>query len=393
MNNRLILAATLAIAGCSSSSGPGGPSVPSPPAPPTPTPPPVALALQQVAAGLSAPLDLTAPPGDVTRLFIAEQTGAVRIVENGTLLPTPFLDLSGAISCCGERGLLGIAFHPNYPADGRLVVHYTALNGDSRVSAFTVSGNPNIADPASEQLILQISQPASNHNGGQVAFGPDGHLYLSLGDGGGADDAFMTGQSRTTLLGSILRIDIDGAAPYTVPADNPYAGHPTFRHELWNWGLRNPWRFSFDPVTGDMYIGDVGQGSFEEIDFQPAASSGGENYGWSIMEGFSCFQANSCDQTGLVLPLYDYSHDNGACSVTGGYVYRGNDIPEINGHYFFADFCAGWVRSLVVTAGAAGQLVEWPALAPGSTITSFGVDARGELYLVGGGAVHRIVKP
>jgi len=343
--------------------------------------------LQLVASGLDRPLDLTAPAGD-PRLFVAEQTGAIRIISNGTVLPTPFLDLSGLVSCCGERGLLGIAFHPDYATNGRFFVSYSQSNGDSRIAEYAVSGNPDVANTV-ETVILDVPQPSSNHNGGQVAFGPDGYLYIGLGDGGG--DGGGRGQSRTELHGSILRLDVDGASPYTIPPTNPYAGHPTFRHELWNYGLRNPWRFSFDSQTGDMYIADVGQNLWEEIDFQPVSSSGGENYGWDTMEGSHCYQATTCNQAGLTLPALDYEHLGGACSVTGGYVYRGTSIQGLAGIYLYADFCARWIRSFRMSNGQATELTEWTALMPPNTVTSFGQDANGELYIVAGSSVYRIV--
>jgi len=379
---------TLLVSATACAGTPMDSQAPGPPPPGAPT-----LALETVAGGLSSPLDLTAPPGDQSRLFVAEQTGAIRIIENGMLLPLPFLDLSGVVSCCGERGLLGIAFPPDYATTGRLFVSYTKRNGDSRIASFTVSaGDPNVADPGSEAVILEVSQPFGNHNGGGIVFGPDGMLYIGFGDGGSGGDPQGNGQDRTDLLGSILRIDVSGSAPYAIPADNPYAGHATFRQELWNYGLRNPWRFSFDRQTGDLYIGDVGQNRREEIDVQPAASAGGENYGWNTMEGLECYNATSCDQTDLVLPVLDYGHGGGACSVTGGYVYRGSAIPALAGTYFYADYCAGWVNSFRWDGAAATEQIRWDALAPGDVITSFGQDADGELYVIGGGTVFRIVE-
>ena len=359
----------------------------------TAPPPPgsITLALQTVASGLNSPVDLTAPAGDQTRLFVVEQAGRIRIIENGTLLPAPFLDISGQVGCCGERGLLGLAFHPNYGSNGRFFVHYSQNSGDTRISSFTVSADPNVANPGSEAVILSQSQFATNHNGGQIAFGPDGYLYISLGDGGGGGDPQGNGQDRTTLLGAILRIDIDGGTPYAIPATNPYNGHATFRQELWSYGLRNAWRFSFDRSTGDMYIADVGQGASEEINFQAAASPGGENYGWVIMEGGACYNAASCNQTGLTLPVHEYGHGGGACSITGGYTYRGSAIPGLAGTYFYADWCTGWVRSFRMSGGQASDHFEWASLAVNSP-TSFGQDAGGEIYIVGNGTVWRIVE-
>ncbi|HSM17530.1 MAG TPA: PQQ-dependent sugar dehydrogenase, partial [Gemmatimonadales bacterium] len=321
-----------------------------------------------------------------------EKTGRIRIVTNGTLLGTPFLDISSQVSGGGEQGLLGLAFHPQYAQNGIFVVNYTNQAGDTRVSRFTVSANPDLADGGSEQVILAVAQPFANHNGGMLAFGPDGYLYVGLGDGGSGGDPQGNGQDRTTLLGSILRLDIDGAAPYAIPPTNTYASSQTFRREIWAYGVRNPWRFSFDRTTGDLYIGDVGQGAREEIDFQAASSMGGENYGWNIMEGAICFSPGSgCNQTGLTLPVLDYDHSQG-CSVTGGYVYRGAAVPALQGRYLYADWCQGWVRTLRIQGGQAVDQEEWPTLAPGGSITSFGEDAQGDVYiLVGSGSVYRIV--
>ena len=359
-----------------------------------PTGPPVGVGarLQQVVIGLSTPLYLTAPADD-PRLFIVEKTGGIRIVKDGILLPTPFLDLAAKVSAGGEQGLLGLAFDPEYATNGRFVVHYTDLAGNTVLSRFLVSADPDRADAASEQLILAAAQPAANHNGGQVAFGPDGLLYLGLGDGGGSGDPEDRGQSLADLLGSILRIDLRTGDPYTVPADNPFVGNPNARPEIWSYGLRNPWRFSFDRETGDLYIADVGQNHLEEIDIStPADGAGrGANYGWSIMEGSECFGGVGCDQTGLTLPVFEYSHQEG-CSVTGGYVYRGASIPSLQGHYFYADFCQGWVRSFRYAGGTLTDEAQWPTLSPGGPVLSFGEDAAGELYVLqASGGVFKVV--
>ena len=338
--------------------------------------------LQLVAGGLSFPLYVTSPPHDPSRLFIVEKRGTIRIVKNGVLQPGFFLDLRGRVTTGSEQGLLGMAFHPR---DGRVVVDYTttgsAPGGRSRISTFTVSTNPDELDPASERVLLEVDQPYSNHNGGHVAFGPDGYLYIGLGDGGSGGDPHGNGQDQTDLLGSILRIDIDHAAPYTIPPTNPLAGDPVRRRELWNWGLRNPWRFSFDRALGTLYIADVGQSAREEVDVQPASSGGGENYGWAIMEGRMCYRSTTCSTVGLTLPVLEYTHADG-CSITGGYVYRGNAIPEIQGLYFYSDYCDGWIRSFEYSGGTARNPRNWPALAPGGRISSFGEDAAGELYIV-----------
>jgi hypothetical protein len=352
------------------------------------------LSLETVSDELLFPVDLTTPAGD-SRLFVVERAGRIRVIENGALLPAPFLDITDRVSTAfAEQGLLGLAFDPSYSTNGRFVVNYIDLGGNTRISAFRVTADPNVADAGSEELILAVAQPFDNHNGGQVAFGPSGHLYIALGDGGGSDDPDKNGQNIGTLLGKILRIDLDGGAPYAIPSDNPFALTAGARGEIWSYGLRNPWRFSFDRIAGDLYIADVGQDHLEEIDVSTAASGAGRgvNYGWDIMEGRDCFEPSSgCDQTDLELPVVQYDHDDG-CSVTGGYVYQGSAIPGLRGTYFYADFCRGWVRSFRFVDGTVTDQREWPSLeAP--NISSFGLDAAGELYLVSaGGSVYRIVK-
>jgi glucose/arabinose dehydrogenase len=347
--------------------------------------------LQEVASGLSNPLYLAAPPGDGTRLFIVEKAGTIRIVKDGVLLTDPFLDLSSRVSLGAEQGLLGLAFDPDYATTGRFVVHFTDLAGNTTLSRFQLSSDPDHADPASELVILTATQPFSNHNGGQVAFGPDGMLYLALGDGGGSGDPGNRGQDLSDLLGSILRIDVRAGEPYTVPGDNPFlqSGAP----ELWSYGLRNPWRFSFDRATGDLYIADVGEGQWEEVNIStPAEGAGrGTNYGWNLMEGSHCFRETGCDQSGLTLPEFEYNHQEG-CSITGGYVYRGNAIPTLQGHYLYGDFCAGWVRSFRYAEGSVTDRTDWASLAPGGAVLSFGEDAVGELYVLdAGGRVSKII--
>ncbi len=353
---------------------------------------PVPVGLQEVASGLAFPLYLTAPAGD-PRLFIVEKGGTIRIVQNGALLPTPFLDFSAKVSTGGEQGLLGLAFDPQYASTGRFVVHYTDLAGDTRVSLLRVSLDPNVADPASELPILAVDQPFTNHNGGQVLFGPDGFLYVMLGDGGSAGDPGDRGQSLADLLGSILRIQPLEGGGYAVPPDNPFVGMPDARPEIWSYGLRNPWRVDLDPVTGDLYVADVGQGKWEEVSVSTAAGGAGRgvNFGWRIMEGPECFNPSSCDQSGLELPVVSYDHGQG-CSITGGFVYRGSAIPALQGHYFYSDFCAGFVRSFRLQDGAAVDQFRWPTLAPGPNIPGFGRDAAGELYILAtNGIVYRIV--
>ena len=370
----------LALAGCHNDSGPG--------------PGAAAIHLQEVASGLDFPLYLTAPPGDNDRLFIVEKTGRIRIVRNGSVLPAPFLDLSAKVSNGSEQGLLGLAFHPGYAANGRFVVNYTNSSGDTRVAVFRVSAHPDVADPASEQVILAVDQPFSNHNGGMVAFGPDGKLYIGMGDGGSGGDPQGNGQNRGVLLGKLLRLEVNGSGQAAVPGDNPFVGQAGVRPEIWSYGLRNPWRFSFDRLTQDLYIGDVGQNAREEIDASTDVTQFGRglNYGWNRMEGAACYNPpGSCDQSGLTRPVLEYPHSQG-CSVTGGYVYRGAAITALQGLYFYADYCEGWVRSFRLSGTHVTAETEWAALRPGGQITSFGEDARGELYLMtSGGKVLRIV--
>ena len=353
----------------------------------------VPVGLQEVASGLSFPVALTAPPGD-PRLFIIEKGGAIRVVKEGVLLPTPFLDLTGRVSTGAEQGLFDLAFDPGYAATGRFIVHYTDPSGNTTVSSFRVAeGDPDHADPASESVLLTAEQPFANHNGGRILFGPDGMLYLGLGDGGSEGDPGGRGQSLTDLLGDILRVDVAAGTSYTVPPDNPFAGRTDARPEIWSVGLRNPWRFDFDPATGDLYIADVGQNAWEEVDVAAASAGAGRgaNFGWSVMEGHHCLADAGCDSSGFALPVLEYSHAEG-CSISGGYVYRGADIPELQGHYFYADYCQGWVRSFRLQDGVATDPRQWPTLAPGGAVPGFGRDAAGELYVLSAeGRVFRIV--
>jgi glucose/arabinose dehydrogenase len=379
------LAASMSLFLAACSNGNGAPSD----QPPADT---SALALEQVADGLAFPLYLTAPPGD-DRLFIVEKGGRIRIVENGALRPAPFLDISSLVSGGSEQGLLGLAFHPDYHGNGRFFVDYTDSNGDTRIVQYHVSSDANAADPASAHILLTVEQPYSNHNGGQLAFGPDGYLYVGMGDGGSGGDPQGHGQNAGDLLGSLLRLDVSADTGYAVPPDNPWADSSGARGEVWSIGLRNPWRFSFDRSNGDLYIADVGQNEIEEVDVSPAAGGGGRgaNYGWNIMEGNSCFSSGSCDRSGLVLPATQYTHADG-CSVTGGYAYRGDAISSLQGTYFYADFCSGWVRSFRYVDGAATEQRSWPSLAPGGSVPSFGEDAKGELYVMSAdGGVYKIV--
>jgi glucose/arabinose dehydrogenase len=289
-----------------------------------------------------------------------------------------------------------LAFHPNYAENGLFYVNYTDRQGDTVISRFSMpagwdAGSAPVADPGSETKLLTLDQPAANHNGGHLAFGPDGYLYIGTGDGGGAGDRYGNGQNGATLLGAMLRLDVDNGAPYAVPPDNPFVGNAAVRDEIWAIGLRNPWRYSFDRLTGDLYIADVGQNVYEEVDLQPASQGGGQNYGWPIMEASHCFPADSqCDQAGLTLPLLEYDHTQG-CSVTGGYVYRGEQFPGLQGVYVFGDYCSGRIWGVRALAGGDPQVVQ---LARADVqLSSFGEDERGELYLVdmGGGKLFKLV--
>ncbi|HET6678066.1 MAG TPA: PQQ-dependent sugar dehydrogenase [Nitrospira sp.] len=361
-------------------------------------PPPAtsnSLRLQTVTAVLSSPVFLTAPTGDVGRLFIVEQGGLIRILNSldGTPRATPFLDVAGLIVTGGEQGLLGMAFDPNYAGNGRFYIYYTNTAGDIVIARYGVSTNPDIANAGAQAILKTIAHPTNqNHNGGMLAFGPDGCLYAGIGDGGGSGDPNGNAQNTNSLLGKILRLDPEtGSACGT---DNPFANGTGGAPEVWSFGLRNPWRFSFDRSTGVLYIGDVGQDQREEVDAVVGPNAGqGVNFGWNIMEGFACFNPPSgCNSSGLTPPILDYSHDAGACSVTGGYVYRGTLNPAVNGSYFYADYCAGFVRSFQLQGGRPSSQNTWPLLSPGGQITSFGEDARGELYiLTQTGGLSRIV--
>ncbi len=354
------------------------------------------LVLQEVASGLSAPLFLTAPAGD-PRLFIVERAGRIRILQNGTLLATPFLDISARVSIAGERGLLSMAFDPQYASNGLFFIFFTDLNGDIAIERFQVSGgDPNLADPASSLRIITIAhRDFANHNGGLVAFGPDGFLYIGTGDGGGGGDPLGNGQNLDSLLGKLLRIDVRNSSagePYAVPPLNPFVGQAGRRGEIWAYGLRNPWRYAFDAATGLLYVADVGQNRREEVNVA-ATAAGGLNYGWNITEGSLCFPGDPCDKQGLTLPILEYGHDaSGGCSITGGYVYRGSAIPELRGRYFYSDFCNGWLRSFVPSNGIAAERIDWNVANVGQ-IFSFGEDAQRELYmLTSTGRVFRIVR-
>jgi len=328
----------------------------------------------------SAVVDIANAGDGSGRLFLVEKTGLIYIIENGNELDTPFLDLSSQVLSAGlEQGLFSMAFAPDYKTSGYFYVWYTAQGGTTVLSRFKVGNTPNLADPSSEKIVLAVDQPFSNHNGGRLQFGPDGMLYLGLGDGGGAFDPDQNGQDGSTLLGKLIRIDVDPShGTYAIPADNPFVGVAGTLDEIWALGFRNPWRISFDRMTGDIFIGDVGQVEREEINFQPASSVGGENYGWSVMEGSLCVGGGNCDSSGLTLPVAEYSHDNGDCSVTGGEVYRGQSYPNMYGVYFFADFCTGRVWGMVKEGN--NWVVTLLADTP-HQIQTFGLGEDGNLYL------------
>ena len=316
------------------------------------------------------------------RLFVTEQQGVIRIIENGQVLSEPFLYIVSRVGSTEyEQGLLSVAFHPNYAENGYFFVDYTDVNGRTVISRFQVSAdNPNLADHNSEQILLTIPQPYANHNGGQLQFGPDGYLYVGMGDGGSANDPLNSGQTLDTLLGKLLRLDVDfNPEGYAIPATNPFVANDNARNEIWAYGLRNPWRFSFDRLTGDLFIADVGQNLWEEINWQPAASVGGENYGWNIMEATHCFESDDCLAEGLQSPIFEYNHELG-CSITGGYIYRGSNLA-LYGNYFLGDFCQGTIWSL----SAPNNDGIWQAnvvYQGAGNISSFGEDVNGELYVV-----------
>ncbi|WP_050409620.1 sorbosone dehydrogenase family protein [Massilia sp. NR 4-1] len=383
--------------GGGSGPGPGATADAMPPAAaPAPLPAALSLGLREVAAGLSQPILLTAPAGD-SRQFIVERPGRIRVLENGSLLVKPLLDISAQTTTDGERGLLSLAFHPEFARNGRFYVYYTDRSGNIAIDRFTMSADPYVADPQSQTRVLSIGHPTySNHNGGLLAFGPDGFLYIGTGDGGGGGDPNRNAQNPESMLGKLLRLDVDSglSTAYKVPSDNPYAGQSGKRGEIWALGLRNPWRFAFDGTSRQLYIADVGQGQREEVDIASIAT-GGNNYGWPIMEGSACYNAASCASAGLVRPAFEYTHGSAGangCSITGGYVYRGAAIPELAGRYFYSDYCKGFLKSFLYSGGTVSEQRDW-GIANVGNVLSFGQDAQGELYvLVGGGKVYKLVR-
>lgn len=385
-------------------------AIPATPIQQTPIPPTVAAALTPtsipragefpdpkvyfwtpVATGYESPVDIQFPSDGSGRMFIVEQRGRIRVVDGSGLLIGTFLDISDRVESSGnEQGLLGLAFHPRYAENGQFFVNYTDKRNHNIIARFQVSGDADLADAASESILLSIDDPFANHNGGVLAFGPDEFLYAGLGDGGGANDPLGNGQNPNVLLGKILRLDVDHGSPYGVPEDNPFVqggGRP----EIWAIGLRNPWRMSFDTMTGDLFIGDVGQGTWEEVDVLKAGSPGGANFGWKYREGAHAFARNPPAGTPLMDPAAEYSHSEGGCSITGGYMYRGS-MPQWNGIYLFGDFCTGKLWGLRAASDPGSREWEMRLLyETGANITTFGQDKSGEVYFADRkGSIYRL---
>jgi glucose/arabinose dehydrogenase len=350
------------------------------------------IQLQPVLSGLREPLDVRQAPDESDRLFIVEKAGRIRVSHGNQVIERPFLDIRGVVGARGsEQGLLGLAFDPQYASNGAFYVNYTDLNGDSVVARYQVTDDPDLADPGTGSVVLTQPQPYPNHNGGNLVFGPDSYLWIGFGDGGSAGDPHHNGQSGGTWLGKMLRIDPNGGSPYAIPPDNPFVGSSSVLPEIWALGLRNPWRYSFDAATGDLYIGDVGQSQWEEVDFVPAGSAGGLNFGWNVAEGNHCFNAQSCDLSPFVPAVAEYDHSARDCAIIGGFVYRGSVFPSLQGVYFYADECTGRVWSLARDED--GNWTSSELLKTGINISSFGEDKNGELYVTGlsDGKVYRLV--
>jgi glucose/arabinose dehydrogenase len=357
----------------------------------------VGPSLDLVASGLSSPVLVTNARDGSGRLFVVEQTGKVRIIAGGSLLPTPFLDLSSAISSTGEQGLLGLAFPSSYASTGKFYVNFITKSGDTAINEYRVSSDPNVADRSSGRRIITIDQPYPNHNGGNIVFGPNGYLYIGMGDGGSAGDPGNRARNIESLLGKMLRIDVSGTTgslPYRIPPSNPYVGRAG-RDEIYARGLRNPWRFSFDRVTADLWIGDVGQDRYEEVDRSTTTTGRGRgaDYGWKVMEGRACYSPSSgCSTAGKVLPVVTYNHSAGDCSVIGGYVYRGSVQTSLMGRYLFGDFCTGRIWSIAAAARAPAARALF--LDTNLNVTSFGEGEDGELYVTAtDGGVRHVVAP
>jgi glucose/arabinose dehydrogenase len=350
------------------------------------------IALRVVATGFDRPTFLT-HAGD-ERIFVVEKPGRIRLINEGLPAAEPFLDITDRVgSSSSEQGLLSMAFHPDFADIGKFYVNYTNLGGNTIVSVFQISTeDPNRADKESEEILLQVNQPFVNHNGGQIEFGPDGYLYIAMGDGGSQGDPQGNGQNPQSLLGAILRLDVDSGTPYAIPPDNPFVAIDGHAEEIWAIGLRNPWRLSFDRETGDLFVTDVGQSDFEEVNFQPALSSGGANYGWSITEGSQCYRSETCSHEGLEMPVGEYSHTGGRCTIIGGYVYRGQAYPDLRGNYFFGDYCSGTIWRLF---RANSEWSQMPVIESGLFISSFGEDMNGEIYALdlASGTIYQVTSP
>ena len=347
------------------------------------------LSLSLTVEGTKKPTHINHAGDGSGRIFVTEQKGRILIVRNNTVGKIPFLDIRHRVSCCGERGLLSVAFPPGFSKKNHFYVNYTNRSGDTVIARYRLSSDPDVADATSEKVLLTIQQPYANHNGGQLSFGPDGYLYIGTGDGGSAGDPKNSGQKTNTLLGKILRIDVESdAASYAVPPSNPFVSRKGDRSEIWAYGLRNPWRFSFDRKTGDLYIADVGQNKYEEVNFQPLSSRGGENYGWNILEGGHCFRSRRCDRAGTVLPVAEYDHSEG-CSITGGIVYRGRKFKGMRGIYLYGDYCSGRIWGLRRSGGSWKNAL---LLDTKMSISTFGEDEAGNVYVAdyGEGGIYKI---
>lgn len=356
------------------------------------------LTREFVASGFGDPLYVTNAPEDGERLFVLDQDGRIWLMKNGVRQATPFLDVTSLTSGSGERGLLGLAFHPDYQNNGWFYINYTNNSGDTRVDRVTVSANPDLADAGSRVNVLSLSQPYSNHNGGCIQFGPDGYLYIGTGDGGSAGDPGNRAQNPTNLLGKMLRLDVDNGLPYSIPASNPFVGNPGVSDEIWALGLRNPWRFSFDSETGDMYIADVGQNKWEYVHVEPGGDLGGRNYGWRITEGNHCYNPSSgCNMTGLEPAVYEYPHTffpTFRCSIIGSEVYRGRSMADMNGRYFFSDNCSEELWSFrydPVSGGTTGFTDHTAQTGVDGSGKSLGHDLDGEIYMCVGSSIYRLI--
>jgi glucose/arabinose dehydrogenase len=336
--------------------------------------------LAKIVGGLKQPTHIAHAGDGSGRLFLVEKAGRIRVYQSGSLPETPFLDITSRVTSSGyEQGLLSVAFPPDYQKKGHFYVNYTGKYGATVVARYRVTEDPGVADAAREEVVLTVSQPYANHNGGQLAFGPDGFLYIGMGDGGSGGDPLGHGQNAGTLLGAMLRIDVEsGRKPFAVPAGNLFVGEPGARSEIWATGLRNPWRFSFDKKTGDLYIADVGQDRYEEVNVQLAGSGGGENYGWNVMEGMHCYRKTPCERAGLALPVAEYTHRAGNCSITGGIMHRAGAHPGLNGIYLYADFCSGRLWGLRKRGGSWERAL---LLETGLSVSTFGEDEDGNVYL------------